>query len=144
MGPSRQAPSHEPTKLRGHQRLNRSPHDSCDKRICRDFPQDRLASRSGTPIANVEREMLRVTELQTPQGTTLRVEGRVTGPWVDELRRAVAAVIATHRVLTIDLAEMSFLDLRGVSLLRELESRSVILVNLSPFVAEQFKGLERD
>ena len=41
--------------------------------------------------------MLKITVAKSPKSTTLRVEGRLTGPWVDELERAGAASRRSHR-----------------------------------------------
>jgi RNA polymerase sigma-70 factor (ECF subfamily) len=50
-------------------------------------------------------------------------------------------VLATPASLTLDLAEVAFLDRDGVALLRRYRIRDVTLVNCSPFVAEQLKTL---
>jgi anti-anti-sigma regulatory factor len=70
----------------------------------------------------------------------LRLEGRVIGPWVKELRRSCERTLATATGLTLDLSHVSFLDRDGVELLRSLGVRDVVLVNCSPFVAEQLKA----
>lgn len=67
----------------------------------------------------------------------LRLEGRVIGPWVDELRRACEPL--GGRALTLDLAGVSFVDRRGVELLRTLGAGDVAIIRCSPFVAEQLK-----
>jgi hypothetical protein len=68
------------------------------------------------------------------------VEGRVGGPWVEELHRACAQVLATGSKLVLDLTDVSFIDLDGVALCRYLQSRHVTFLHCSPFVAEQLKG----
>ena len=67
---------------------------------------------------------------------TLRLAGEITGPWVDELRRVADAAVAAGAVLTVDLAEVLFVDLAGVAVLSGLADRRVTLVNGSPFVTE--------
>jgi ABC-type transporter Mla MlaB component len=87
--------------------------------------------------------MLRITEMWEPDGAiTLRLEGRITGPWVDELRRSAAAALVTTRAVTLDLSGVSFLDVRGLSLLRDLQLRAVVLTNCSPYIAEQIKEMD--
>jgi anti-anti-sigma regulatory factor len=75
--------------------------------------------------------------------TSLRLEGQVTGPWVEELRRACDQMLGKngHRGsrLVLDLAEVSFIDADGVTLFRELTARRVVVTHCSPFVAEQLK-----
>jgi anti-anti-sigma regulatory factor len=69
----------------------------------------------------------------------LRLEGRIVGPWVDELRRSSAVHAGRPGELVLDLARVSFLDASGVALIRDLAGRGVRVVNSSPFVAEQLR-----
>jgi RNA polymerase sigma-70 factor, ECF subfamily len=71
---------------------------------------------------------------------TLSLEGRVIGPWVEELGRACEPILASGRGLTLDLSSVSFLSREGVVLLRELRDRQVALLHCSAFVAEQLKA----
>jgi len=87
--------------------------------------------------------MLRITVVESSgEAVSLRVEGRVTDRWVEELRRSceVHALYDGIR-LTLDLADVSFIDAAGIELLKELRSRFVTLLSPSPFVAEQLKGV---
>ena len=89
--------------------------------------------------------MLRITETWlTAETPILRLAGRVIGPWVGELRRASEEALARGISLTVDLGDVSFIDAEGVSLLRELKHREVVLTNCSPFVAERLKELDDD
>lgn len=73
----------------------------------------------------------------------LRLEGQVRGPWVEELRRACDQVLGKNghggNGLVLDLADVSFIDADGVTLIRELTARRVVVTNCSPFVVEQLK-----
>ena len=80
----------------------------------------------------------------------LRVEGRITGWWVEELRRTCAAhafaahTFAAHTFadevqLSLELSKVSFADAAGIALLKELRSRGADLIRPTPFVAEQLK-----
>jgi anti-anti-sigma regulatory factor len=71
---------------------------------------------------------------------TLQLEGRVVGPWVDELRHVCEPLLAGHAKLTLDLSEVSFADESGVTLLASLERCGVNLSNPSPFLREQLKA----
>ena len=84
--------------------------------------------------------MLRITIVESSrEAVRLRVEGRVTG-WVEELRRACELHALCDEVgLTLDLADVSFVDSAGVELLKELRGRCVTLLSPSSFVAEQLK-----
>jgi anti-anti-sigma regulatory factor len=85
--------------------------------------------------------MLRITVVESSQSAvTLRVEGRITGSWVEELRRACDAHDLSDEVhLSLELAEVSFTDAAGIELLKELRSRGVSLVRTNPFMADQLK-----
>jgi len=85
--------------------------------------------------------MLRITVVESSKiAVTLRVEGRITGLWVEELRTACNVHTFPNNVqLSLELADISFADAAGIALLRELRSRGVSLNQLTPFLAEQFK-----
>jgi len=85
--------------------------------------------------------MLRITVVESSNiAVTLRVEGRITGPWVEELRTACRLHTSPDDVqLSLELADISFADGAGITLLRELRSCGVGLIRTTPFVAEQLK-----
>ena len=86
--------------------------------------------------------MLRVTVIESSESAViLRVEGRITGAWVQELRSACEAHNFTDDVqVSLELAEVSFADAAGIELLKELRSRGVGLERTNPFMAEQLKN----
>ncbi|MGO8817696.1 MAG: hypothetical protein ACLQVG_23870 [Terriglobia bacterium] len=66
--------------------------------------------------------MLKITIEKNSKSTTLRVEGRLIGPWVDELERAWRGVTsdpADGRV-AIDLTDVTFVGEEGKKLLEEM------------------------
>jgi anti-anti-sigma regulatory factor len=85
--------------------------------------------------------MLRVTVVESStSAVTLRVEGRITGSSVEELRRACDAHTFAEEVqLSLELADVSFTDAAGIVLLKELRNRGVSLMRTNPFMAEQLK-----
>jgi hypothetical protein len=86
--------------------------------------------------------MLRIVMLETAgDGAMLSLEGRVIGPWVDELRRSCERILASGATLTLDLAEVAFLERDGVRLLKDLVDGGVAVVNCPAFVTEQLKAL---
>ena len=81
----------------------------------------------------------------SPAGTvnhsvTLKLEGRVVGPWVGELRQVCETLLTERRGLKLDLTNVSFADADGVAALSSLKSRGVTFANCSPFVEEQLKS----
>ncbi|HEU4389207.1 MAG TPA: STAS domain-containing protein [Blastocatellia bacterium] len=86
--------------------------------------------------------MLKITESAASDGTAmLYLEGQINGPWLTEISRCCDRILATARRLTLDLANVSFVDRDAVALFRKLKDREVTITNCSPFVAEQLKGL---
>ena len=85
--------------------------------------------------------MLRITVVESSKiAVTLRVEGRITGPWVEELRTACKVHTFPGQVeLSLELADISFADAAGIALLRELRNRGVGLIGMTPFLVEQLK-----
>jgi anti-anti-sigma regulatory factor len=85
--------------------------------------------------------VLRISRVEAlDEAVTLPLEGQVRGAWVEELRRACEPLLATDSGLILDLTEVSFLDLDGVTLCRRLRERNVAFLHCSPFVTEQLRG----
>jgi anti-anti-sigma regulatory factor len=78
--------------------------------------------------------LLKVTTTMDQGGqTVLKLEGRLADSWVDELAR-VAATNGGAQVI-FDLEGLSFVDVRGLALLRGAAERGARLTGASPFVA---------
>jgi anti-anti-sigma regulatory factor len=85
--------------------------------------------------------MLRIERAgDAQQASTLRLEGRVVGPWVEELRRSCDEALDGGARLILDLGAVSFVDRDGLALLRDLPHDRVELHRCSPFLAEQLKA----
>ncbi len=84
--------------------------------------------------------MLRISEIGTTRNSvTLGLEGRMTGPWVQEVRDFCERFLGDGQHLSLDLREVSFVDREGVNLFQNLITRGVALTNYSPFIAERLK-----
>ena len=83
--------------------------------------------------------MLRITVNEDDAGTRLTLEGRIAGPWVDELRRAGDAARGAGP-LVLEMAGVSFVDAEGARLVRGLAEAGARVTNCSPFVREQLEG----
>jgi anti-anti-sigma regulatory factor len=81
--------------------------------------------------------MLRITVVDLSDSiVVLRVEGRITGCRVEELRRTCTAhAFADEVQLSLELSKVSFTDAGGIALLKELRSRLADLIRPTPFVA---------
>ena len=86
--------------------------------------------------------MLRITSIESANRTiTLRLEGRLSGPWVNECGEACEKALREGNALVLNLAEVSFLDPAGIDLLTTIQNRGAKLVDCSIFVSEQLKSL---
>jgi ABC-type transporter Mla MlaB component len=84
--------------------------------------------------------MLKISEPGTPNhSVTLKLEGRVVGPWVEELRRVCEPILTKDCSLKLDLTEVSYVDAEGVAMLNGFKTRGAKLKNCSPFVEQQIK-----
>lgn len=82
---------------------------------------------------------IEVTENQEG-GVTVRLHGRMVGPWVDEVRRTCEPFLGNRRALTLDFSGVSFVAQDGVALCRSLRQGRATLTNCSPFVKEQLNA----
>jgi anti-anti-sigma regulatory factor len=64
-------------------------------------------------------EMLRITVAAGTYGAVVAIEGRLAGPWVDELRTSWRTLAATRdpRSIRVDLDAVTFIDAGGKALL---------------------------
>jgi anti-anti-sigma regulatory factor len=84
--------------------------------------------------------MVRISESGSLNGIrAVKLEGRVVGPCVSEVQTYCQRILSEGLRLTIDMAEVSFLDSSGVGLFRDLTSQQVRLLNCSPFLNELLK-----
>ncbi len=91
--------------------------------------------------------MLRITRIDVHTGEpgwTLKLEGKLVGPWVDELSRTFEAFPPTASGrLGLDLSDVTFIDSAGAKLLKLLIQEGVTIVACSGFVALLLDGKER-
>ena len=91
--------------------------------------------------------MLRITLAQESELSTLRLEGAISGPWVDELELTWSDIRGTGpgRRVVVDLSEVSFVDSEGQELLRWMftqgaELRSGPLVSVTRLILNRIKN----
>lgn len=85
--------------------------------------------------------MLRITHSRKDDQSELRLEGRLTGPWVAEVRGACQRELARGLPLALDLSGLLFADATGVALLHELAGTVRIRAS-SRFVSELMRSEE--
>ena len=68
--------------------------------------------------------MLRITTQDDPRVVTLRVEGRLIGPWVAELEKCWRSVLASASgaMLRVDLSGVTFIDAAGKAVMDTLQT----------------------
>lgn len=85
--------------------------------------------------------MLKISQIGTAnRSVTLKLEGRMVGPWVGEARETCEKLLGEGRAIKLNLVEVSFVDQEGVKFLASLVSRGVKLAGCSLFVEEQLKS----
>ena len=89
--------------------------------------------------------MLKISVLgDSDKAIEFALEGKLVGPWVDELRRLSHDALSQNKSLSLNLEKVWFVDARGAALLRELAGRQVSQYNSSQFVSQQVKEMGND
>jgi anti-anti-sigma regulatory factor len=70
----------------------------------------------------------------------VRLEGRLAGPWVDELARVVSSTRRPAARVVLDMSDVTFADRNGVRLLQALRREGIELVECSPFILSLVNG----
>jgi RNA polymerase sigma-70 factor, ECF subfamily len=73
------------------------------------------------------------------QAIQFQLEGKLVGPWVEELQRLSDEALSDRKAVSLDLEKVWFVDPHGVTLLRDLARRQVSQLNCSQFVSQQLK-----
>lgn len=80
--------------------------------------------------------MLRIERVINGDEKVLMGAGRLTGPWVAELSRALSGE-ADGCVVVLDLTDVSFADTDGLAFLVTLITEARVALRCSPFLTEQ-------
>jgi hypothetical protein len=83
--------------------------------------------------------MLKITEQKATQEIILKLEGRIIGPWVNELRTLGELLLRNGKGLKLELTEIEFADRDGVELLWKLRGGGAKLEGCSAFLEEQLR-----
>lgn len=84
--------------------------------------------------------MLRMTDEVRDGVTAIKLEGKLCGPWVDEVRRYCETSAGQQRSIHLDLSSVSFVDEGGANLLHSLLARGASIGACSNYVAELLKS----
>ena len=85
--------------------------------------------------------MLKISVMsESREATSFHLEGKLVGPWVEELRRLSDAALARSEAVSLDLEKVWFVDSQGIALLRDLAKQKVAQLNCSQFISQQLQG----
>ena len=89
--------------------------------------------------------MLKITLHDSAEELRFRLEGRLSGAWVSELRQCWQTAQSTirSRKTTLDLAEVDYVDADGQSLLIDMHRQGVGLKAATPLIRELVHEIER-
>lgn len=90
--------------------------------------------------------MLRITVLTRSDKTVLKVEGKLTGPWVGELQRCWGMALDGHprERIVIDLTNVTFVDTAGKELIRDICNRGTELLATGPLMTSIVNEVRAD
>ena len=89
--------------------------------------------------------MLKISVTSESSGAiSFRLEGKLVGPWVEELRRLSNAALARRVAVSLDLEKVWFVDSQGIALLRDLAKQKVARLNCSQFISQQLEERTHD
>ena len=74
--------------------------------------------------------MLKITTLTHTESTTFKLEGRLAGPWVQELERCWTSTVGMRkrRPFSVDLSAVTYVDSDGKALLKKFHKEGAKLV----------------
>ena len=80
--------------------------------------------------------MLKITLHDSARELRLKLEGRLSGPWVHELEQCwkTASSTTQNRQTVLDLGEVDFIDPEGESLLARMHAAGVALEAVTPLI----------
>jgi ABC-type transporter Mla MlaB component len=89
--------------------------------------------------------MLKITLHDSAEELRFRLEGRLSGAWVGELRQCWLTAKSTlgDRRSTLDLGEVDYVDADGQSLLAEMFRQGVALKAVTPLIREMIQEIAR-
>ncbi len=85
--------------------------------------------------------MLRLTRIAgTHRVKAIKLEGKLLGPWVDEVSKVCAADTDPSGRIDLDLSALIFVDAAGERLLRDLIAQGIQVVACSSYIAELLRS----
>jgi ABC-type transporter Mla MlaB component len=95
-------------------------------------------------VSSEDSAVLRISvQSDSDQAIEFTLEGKLVGPWVDELRRLSDDALSQDKLVSLNLEKVWFVDSRGAALLRYLAGRQVSQFNCSQFLSQLVKEMEQ-
>jgi len=90
--------------------------------------------------------MLKITLHDSAGELRFRLEGRLSGAWVGELRQCWLTAQSTvrSRKITLDLGEVDYVDADGQSLLTDMSQQGAVIKAVTPLIREIVQEIERN
>jgi ABC-type transporter Mla MlaB component len=89
-------------------------------------------------LQNRENEVLKISISEaSSEMATLHLEGKLSGKWVECLANTCEAELKNSTRVGIDMKSISFVDRKGIALLRNMADCGIEILNPLPFIAEQ-------
>jgi hypothetical protein len=89
--------------------------------------------------------MLRITRVaESPSHVTLRLEGRIVSDWVSVAERECLTWLQEKPQVILEVGEVTFIDRRGLEMLRRIISPRLQIINASALIKELLQGREEE
>ncbi len=89
--------------------------------------------------------LLRITVQEKTKEVTIKLEGRIAGPWVDELRRTWLSLAPSleSKHVCLDICEVTFVDAPGKRLLAEIRESGAGFLADTPVTKSLVEEIEQ-
>lgn len=88
--------------------------------------------------------MLKITVCSGSTGSVLELEGKLAGPWVEELKGCWNRLVIVDQTVAVHLKAVSFIDSSGKELLKEMHHWGATLVATGCMTKAIIEEIQRD
>jgi hypothetical protein len=87
--------------------------------------------------------LLKITRIDEQHDITFKLEGKLAGPWVEEMENAwhSAKQVSGKHELVVDLNEVTFIDLAGALLLRQMHAAGATFRAEGPYISHELRRI---
>lgn len=79
--------------------------------------------------------MLRITKTsENGSPVTLKLEGKIHAEWVSLLEQECQTLVSEKKHVLLDFAEVTYIDIQGIKLIRSLPARRIRIINAPAFI----------